>query len=179
MCPHRRSIDYRQTRLQRGGNRTTTCLHPARLRPASTLDRNIAMVSPRWRLTFSNRYPVSNAAYRSWESFTSVRFPKMASASSNSRTAPEALAPSIWRPRFFSVSPMYLLAPVATRWRDFPRAAAISLAARSICTVGHRSTQTGWHRKPEVLSGCLGEGDCSQDPYTEPLRTGLFEGLPC
>ena len=48
-------------------------------------------------------------AKRSWESRTSVRLPKRASASSKKSTAFEVSASEKIRARFFSVSPMYLL----------------------------------------------------------------------
>ena len=52
-------------------------------------------------------------AYRSWASRTSLRLPKIASASSKNSTAFTPPASAKIRSRFFSVSPTYLSTTVA------------------------------------------------------------------
>ena len=59
------------------------------------------------------RYALSMLAYRSCASRTSLRLPKIASASSKSRTAFTPPASAKIRSRFFSVSPTYLSTTVA------------------------------------------------------------------
>src|SRR5205085_2017196 len=66
-----------------------------------------------------------------WASFTSERLPKMASASSKNRMALLLDASSKMRPRFFSVSPMYLLTTVdkSILYSSSPSSEAITSAA--------------------------------------------------
>src|SRR5579885_3480882 len=76
-------------------------------------------------------------ASRSWLSFTSLRLPKRASASSKSRMAPLSSAVSKIRRRFFSVSPIYLLTTAL-------KIDSIEVEAQFICQYfsGHRFADT-------------------------------------
>ena len=133
-------VCHRRSRCSGPGRGNSSTWRSRRMKAGSMLARRLVdrITSPSWPSISCSRWLVSELAWRSFESFTSVLRANKASASSKIRAAPAARARAKALDRFLAVSPMNLLVVLAMSItnRLMPSSRAMTWAAIDLPTPG-------------------------------------------